>query len=127
MALAAADHAFKTPTLRELAWTRAYMHDGSMATLEDVVRYYEKGGVARLTRSRDRYRRTCGSSDGERADLIAFLADPLYSDQPRRSLHRSPGSAMCAPLPCRRPPIRGGFLRSTRSLPRASPQSRRRR
>ena len=33
--LSAADYAFKTPTLRELAWTAPYMHDGSLATLED--------------------------------------------------------------------------------------------
>ena len=51
--LPAADHAFKTPTLRELAWTAPYMHDGSLATLEDVVRHYESGGVARPTRSSD--------------------------------------------------------------------------
>jgi cytochrome c peroxidase len=36
--------AFKTPTLRNVARTAPYMHDGSMATLEEVVRYYGKGG-----------------------------------------------------------------------------------
>ena len=36
--------AFKTPTLREVARTAPYMHDGSLATLEDVVDYYDKGG-----------------------------------------------------------------------------------
>ena len=35
--LRAADYAFKTPTLRELAWTAPYMHDGSLATLDDVI------------------------------------------------------------------------------------------
>ena len=80
MALAAADHAFKTPTLRELAWTAPYMHDGSMATLEEVVRHYQKGGVARPTRSRD-LPQDLRLSDGERADLIAFL-ETLSSDQP---------------------------------------------
>ena len=35
---------FKTPTLREVARTGPYMHDGSLATLEDVVEYYDKGG-----------------------------------------------------------------------------------
>ena len=78
--LAAADYAFKTPTLRELAWTAPYMHDGSLATLEDVVRHYEKGGVARPTRSKDlpvKLRLT----DAERADLIAFL-ESLSSETP---------------------------------------------
>jgi cytochrome c peroxidase len=35
---------FKTPTLREIARTAPYMHDGSLATLEDVVEFYDKGG-----------------------------------------------------------------------------------
>lgn len=35
---------FKTPTLREVARTGPYMHDGSIANLEDVVDFYERGG-----------------------------------------------------------------------------------
>ena len=35
---------FKTPTLREVARTAPYMHDGSLATLEDVVEFYDRGG-----------------------------------------------------------------------------------
>lgn len=37
-------YAFKTPSLRNVARTAPYMHDGSLATLEDVVDFYEKGG-----------------------------------------------------------------------------------
>ncbi len=37
--------AFKTPTLREIANTAPYMHDGRFATLEEVVEFYNKGGV----------------------------------------------------------------------------------
>jgi cytochrome c peroxidase len=80
IALPAADHAFKTPTLRELAWTAPYMHDGSLATLEDVVRHYERGGVARPSRSRD-LPHGLRLSEGERADLVAFL-ETLSSDRP---------------------------------------------
>ncbi len=36
--------AFKTPTLRDLARRGPYMHDGSLATLEDVIDYYDRGG-----------------------------------------------------------------------------------
>ncbi len=36
--------AFKTPTLREVAQTAPYMHDGSLATLEDVIELYDRGG-----------------------------------------------------------------------------------
>lgn len=38
--------AFKTPTLRDVALTAPYMHDGSLATLEDVVEFYDQGGHA---------------------------------------------------------------------------------
>lgn len=36
--------AFKTPTLREVARTSPYMHDGSLATLDEVVQFYDDGG-----------------------------------------------------------------------------------
>jgi cytochrome c peroxidase len=35
---------FKTPTLREIARTAPYMHDGSLATLDEVIEYYDHGG-----------------------------------------------------------------------------------
>jgi len=38
--------AFKTPSLREVARTPPYMHDGSLATIADVIDYYDKGGNA---------------------------------------------------------------------------------
>jgi cytochrome c peroxidase len=78
--LPAADYAFKTPTLRELAWTAPYMHDGSLATLEDVVRFYEGGGVPRPTRSKD-LPPGLVLTDAERADLVAFL-ELLSSERP---------------------------------------------
>lgn len=37
--------AFKVPILREVANKSPYMHDGSLATLEDVIEYYDKGGI----------------------------------------------------------------------------------
>lgn len=37
--------AFKVPTIREASHTAPYMHDGSLATLEEVVDYYDKGGT----------------------------------------------------------------------------------
>lgn len=40
--------AFKTPTLREIARTAPYMHDGSLATLEAVVDFYDDGGRLNL-------------------------------------------------------------------------------
>jgi cytochrome c peroxidase len=78
--LKVADHAFKVPTLRELAWTAPYMHDGSLATLDDVVRIYEMGGLARPTRAKD-LPDIIRLTDQERADLIAFL-ESLSSETP---------------------------------------------
>ncbi|HEX6001307.1 MAG TPA: cytochrome c peroxidase [Hyphomicrobiaceae bacterium] len=78
--LRAADHAFKTPSLRELAWTAPYMHNGSLSTLEEVVRFYEGGGIDRPTRSKD-LPAHMHLSDEERSDLLAFL-DTLSSDAP---------------------------------------------
>jgi cytochrome c peroxidase len=40
----AGDGKFKTPTLREVARTAPYMHDGSLKTLQEVVEYYDRGG-----------------------------------------------------------------------------------
>jgi cytochrome c peroxidase len=37
--------AFKTPSLREVEHTAPYMHDGSMKTLEDVIKHYDQGGT----------------------------------------------------------------------------------
>ncbi|HET6150759.1 MAG TPA: cytochrome c peroxidase [Polyangia bacterium] len=41
------DHAFKTPTLRDVALRAPYMHDGSEGTLEQVIELYDKGGRVR--------------------------------------------------------------------------------
>jgi cytochrome c peroxidase len=82
-ALPAANHAFKTPGLRELAWTAPYMHDGSLATLEDVIRHYESGGIVRPTRSQD-MPGPIALTDTERADLVAFL-ETLSSEEPPKA------------------------------------------
>lgn len=37
--------AFKTPTLRETSKSSPYMHDGTLHTLEDVINYYNEGGI----------------------------------------------------------------------------------
>jgi len=66
------DHgAFKTPTLREIARTAPYMHDGSLATLEDVVDFYSEGG--RPNPNLDPQIRPRRFSDEEKHALVAFL------------------------------------------------------
>jgi cytochrome c peroxidase len=70
--LDAAEHAFKTPGLREIGRSAPYMHDGSLATLADVVRHYERGIVERPTLSAD-LPRNLKLDDRERSALVAFL------------------------------------------------------
>ena len=67
----ALNFAFKTPTLRSVAVRPPYMHDGSIATLADVVRHYEKGGIDRPSRSP--LLQPLRLTDEERADLVAFM------------------------------------------------------
>jgi cytochrome c peroxidase len=64
-------HAFKTPTLRDVARRTPYLHDGSAATLEAVIDLYDRGGVERASRSE--YIRPLGLTQIEKADLVAFL------------------------------------------------------
>src|SRR5262245_5975835 len=70
--LETAEHAFKTPTLREIGRSAPYMHDGSLKTLEEVVRHYAGGIAARPTLSAD-LPRGLKLSERERRELIAFL------------------------------------------------------
>ncbi|MEY4204216.1 MAG: hypothetical protein RL013_1920 [Bacteroidota bacterium] len=62
---------FKVPTLRNVALTAPYMHDGSIATLEDVVSHYNSGGKTHPHKSP--YIRPLGLTDREKDDLVAFL------------------------------------------------------
>ena len=86
---------FRTPTLRNIALTAPYMHNGTLATLEDVLRFYDNGrsenpnvsnsrrrqdsnGLARLSRS---FQRVGDMSESERSDIVAFLealTDPNF-------------------------------------------------
>jgi cytochrome c peroxidase len=87
---------FRTPSLRNVSLTAPYMHNGMLATLEDVLRFYDAGrsenvnvsdsdegrrrgdGVARLSGS---FRRVDNMSESEMQDIIAFLealTDPTF-------------------------------------------------
>lgn len=63
--------AFKTPTLRQVALTAPYMHDGSLSTLADVVEFYRRGGRANPWLDPDISSLALGDSD--KAALVAFL------------------------------------------------------
>ena len=62
---------FKTPTLRNITLTAPYMHDGSLATLEDVITFYDQGG--RPNPNLDEEIKPLQLTDTEKSDLLEFL------------------------------------------------------
>jgi cytochrome c peroxidase len=83
--------AFKTPSLRELARTAPYMHDGSLATLDAVISHYAGGFVARPSLSTN-LNRDLRLSQAERADLVAFLRtlSSVQGEGPARARRTGP-------------------------------------
>ncbi|MBS1902087.1 MAG: c-type cytochrome [Bacteroidetes bacterium] len=63
---------FKVPTLRNIALTAPYMHDGRFATLDDVLQHYNSGG-SNQTYYKDPAVKPLGLSQQELSDLKAFL------------------------------------------------------
>lgn len=78
--------AFKTPTLREIARTAPYMHDGSLATLEDVIDYYDKGGIPNEYLDEELFELRL--TPVEKAALVTFLKEGLSS--PDYPDHKAP-------------------------------------
>ena len=87
---------FKAPTLRNVAVTAPYMHDGSIATLDEALDHYAAGGRTiasgpnagdgNLSPLKDPVIRPFSLSDQDRADLIAFLnslTDDAFLHDPR--------------------------------------------
>jgi cytochrome c peroxidase len=97
---------FKPPTLRNIARTAPYMHDGSIATLDEVIDHYAAGGrtiregpnagVGRDNPYKSRPVKGFALTAQERADLLAFLeslTDTSFLEDPK---HRDPWSAAAA-------------------------------
>ncbi|MFT4977966.1 MAG: cytochrome c peroxidase [Myxococcota bacterium] len=79
---------FKAPTLRNIAVTAPYMHDGSIASLEAVLEHYAQGGRAPASPLRSEFVVGFVLSDSERDDVIAFLGaltDPAFLADPRHA------------------------------------------
>lgn len=79
---------FRAPSLRNIALTAPYMHDGSMATLEDVIDHYTAGGKVDQP-NKTHILRPLTLTASEKSDLIEFLKsltdqelirDPRWSD-----------------------------------------------
>lgn len=78
---------FRTPTLRNVTLTAPYMHDGSIATLEEVLDHYVAGGRAPNPQMTS-LMKPLVLDEQQRADLLAFLhslTDPVVISDPRWS------------------------------------------
>ena len=64
---------FRVPGLRQLSRTAPYMHNGSLATIEDVVRHYSELNEERLHADAERILRRLNLTPDQAADLAAFL------------------------------------------------------
>jgi len=64
-------HAFKTPTLRNVDRRAPYMHDGSLGTLEQVIEFYDKGGAVKR-QSVSPEIKPLNLTEHEKHDLLAF-------------------------------------------------------
>lgn len=80
--------AFRTPSLRNVELTAPYFHDGSAATLLDVVRFYVKGGKENAMR--DWQLEAVDLTESEQHDLVKFLKS-LTSDDARRTMQAEAG------------------------------------
>lgn len=68
---------FKTPTLRDIARTAPYMHNGHLASLEEVVEYYDKGGTPNEFLDEELY--ALKLTPEEKKALVTFLREGLAS------------------------------------------------
>jgi len=79
--------AFKTPTIRNVAHSAPYMHDGSQKTLEEVVEFYNKGGEP--NQWLDPKIKKLNLTDQEKKDLVAFM-EACTGDFPKVERGRLP-------------------------------------
>ena len=85
---------FKVPTLRNLILTAPYMHNGSLATLRDVVRHYSELDEDRLHADGERILKPLRLSQKEGGDLVAFL-ESLSPDRPQPAPASPPAAPGC--------------------------------
>jgi cytochrome c peroxidase len=74
------EHAFKTPTLRNINHRAPFLHDGSVATLAAVIDHYDNGFVHRP--SLDTQMHALGLSAAEKSELLALLDTLTSVDAP---------------------------------------------
>lgn len=77
---------FRTKSLRNVARTAPYMHAGQLATLQDVVWFYNRGGDREGLGTPSRFLLPLGLSEGEQGDLVEFLGALTGESPPARWL-----------------------------------------
>ena len=86
---------FKTPTMRNVALTAPYMHDGSVETLRDAVVHYNNGGVTNEGDPVNDFLsggiRPLNLTDDQIDDIVAFL-EALNSPEVEQMVAAAPGN-----------------------------------
>jgi len=80
--------AFRTPSLRNIALTAPYMHDGGLKTLREVVEHYDRGGIANPQLSTKIFKLEL--SEQEKQDLVRFMEEALTGPTTEVELPRLP-------------------------------------
>lgn len=108
VAIEAMRGAFKTPTLRDIALTGPYMHDGRYDTLEAVINHYDRGGDK--VENVDTQIQKLGLTAQEKTDLLAFM----------HSLTSPPMQVVLPQLPNR---VKGSMQSTAVALNKPAPES----
>lgn len=115
---------FKAPTLRNIAITAPYMHDGSVKTLEDVIEHYDAGGrtissgpnvgVGADNPNKSEFIKHIGFTELEKRDMLAFLqslTDEEFLSDPALSNPWMPAAVTRRKAPAHRYTLRGEVVR----------------
>jgi cytochrome c peroxidase len=89
--------AFKTPSLRDVELTGPYMHNGSLRTLLDVVRFYNQGG--QKNPNLDSKMHALDLNETEMSEIVEFLRALTSDDVLRRAQSSQPQTRVAIPLP----------------------------
>ena len=92
--------AYRTPTLRNVALTGPYMHDGSIQTLKEVVEFYDKGGIDNV--GKDTLLKPLNLTPVEKSELVAFLR-ALTGDNVKALVKRARMARADSPIPINDP------------------------
>lgn len=106
---------FKTSTLRNVAVTAPFMHDGSLQTLRDVVDHYNNGGITKKTDPVNDFLsggiRPLDLTDDEISDLVAFLeslTSPQFAAQKAASLNPASCNVSTTQMAATATPVKTG-------------------